>query len=76
MAARPETEGKEASPPSTWVVEPSLEQAPRVAHTHSTSVEEKGKVIVIRTQSSEHETVSRWLTDEYAELEEEAYKVC
>ena len=76
LAARPETEGKEASPPSTSVVEPSLEQVPRVAHTHSTSVDEKGKVKVVRTQSSEHETVSRWLTDEYAELEEEAYKVC
>ena len=76
LAARPETEGKEASPPSTLAVEPSPEQAARVAHTRSTLVEERGKVKVVRTQSSERETVSRWLTDEYAELEEEAYKVC
>ena len=76
LAARPEAEGKEASPPSTLVLEPSPEQVSRVAHTRSTSVDEKGKVKVVRTQSSDHETVSRWLTDEYAELEEEAYKVC
>lgn len=75
-SVRPETEGKEASPPLTSTVEPSPEQVPRVAQTRSSSVEERGKVKVVKTQiSSEHETVSRWLTDEYAELEEEAYKV-
>ena len=76
---RPETEGKEASPPRMTAVEPSplQEQVPQVAQTRSSSVEERGKdrVKVVKAQSSETETVSRWLTDEYAELEEEAYKV-
>ena len=78
---RPETEGKEASPPRITAVETAPpkqpEQVPQVAQTRSSSVEERGKdkVKVVKAQSSETETVSRWLTDEYAELEEEAYKV-
>ena len=73
MATRPETEGREASPPSS--MQSSPEQVPAsVALTRSGSVgREKATVKVVKTQSSE--TVSRWLADEYAELEEEAYKV-
>lgn len=80
-AQRPETEGKEASPPRVTAVELSPPEQPeqvlQVAHTRSSSVEERGKdrVKVVKAQGSETETVSRWLTDEYAELEEEAYKV-
>ena len=80
-AERPETEGKEASPPRMTAVEPSPPEQPelmlQVAQTRSSSVEERGKdkVKVVKAQGSETETVSRWLTDEYAELEEEAYKV-
>ena len=75
MATRPETEGKEASPPITSSMKASPDHVPRVAHTRSSSIEgrEKDRVKVVKAQSSE--TVSRWLTDEYAELEEEAYKV-
>lgn len=75
---RPETEGKEASPPRVAAVELSPPgQVPLVAQTRSSSVEERGKdkVKVVKTESSTMETVSRWLTDEYAELEEDAYKV-
>ena len=78
---RPETEGKEASPPRITAIEPSPPEQPeqvlQVAQTRSSSVEKRGKdkVKVVKAQGSETETVSRWLTDEYAELEEEAYKV-
>ena len=80
-AQRPETEGKEASPPRMMAVEPPPPESPKqvlqVAQTRSSSVEERGKdkVKVVKAQGSVTETVSRWLTDEYAELEEEAYKV-
>ena len=75
MATRSETEGKEASPLMTSSVKASPDHVPKVAHTRSSSVEgrEKDRVKVVKTQGSE--MVSRWLTDEYAELEEEAYKV-
>ncbi len=78
---RPETEGKEASPPILTAVEPSPPEPPeqvlQVAQIRSSSVEERGKdkVKVVKAQGAVTETVSRWLTDEYAELEEEAYKV-
>lgn len=61
--------------PSVTITSSSGSSSPRVAQTQSSSVEEGGKdrVKVLRTPTSE--TVSRWLTDEYAELEDEAYKV-
>lgn len=76
---RLEAEGKEASPPPppvaavkvAAVTKPSPKRTAEVAQSLRSSVEVREKVV--RRESSE--TVSRWLTDEYAELEEEAYKV-
>ena len=73
---RPETEGQESSLPSSSIQSSPKEAPASVELTRSGSVERgKAKVKVVKTTEQSSETVSRWLTEEYAELEEEAYKV-